>query len=303
MKRRRNYSSYFALAALLLASLACQAVQGSDPTSVPEDPSSSGQNNPFGVPTLEPAITSEPPVQTGGTYDGSWTGTNTVDGKDILFEVENNEVVSFSLNYTGEASGCTYHGAVSAGSRTSSSVDSAVIDNDEFSLSYTNINDELIFNGAFTSDSEASGTLLIKSSADGLCGAYEKEVTWTASKGSSAEVDPATTEEPSTLFPDADAIAIVTGFFDAVNAGNVDTAIGMVDEGIMFSIGSDTLFDQNELKSYLQSHKGVTFQISDAQSLGGAIVQFKAKTSDGGNYSTCQAFLLDGKISMVTMTP
>lgn len=293
---------YIALAALLLASLACKAVQGSDPTSVPEDSSSSGQTNPFGVPSLEPAATSETPAQTGGKYDGSWTGRNTVDDKEILFKVEDNQVTSFSLNYTGEAGGCTYHGAVSAGTSTGS-LDAAVIDSDGFSLAYKSINDELTFTGTFTSDSEANGTLRIKSSADGLCGEYEKEIAWTASKGSSAEVEPAATEEPGVLFSDGDAVAVVTGFFDAVNAGDVDAAIAMVDENIMVSIGSDTLFDRNELKSYLQSAQGTTYEISGMQSLAGTIIKFKAKSSDGTNYSTCQAFVQDGKITMVTMAP
>ena len=306
MISRNKMFSLVALSALVLASLACQAVQGSPSENPTEGSSATEEANPFAPATeiaVEPFATEDVSGQGGGIYDGSWTGTNTVDGKDILFEVENDEVVSFNLNYTGEASGCTYHGAVSAGSRTSSSVESGVIDSDSFSLTYTNIGDELTFTGTFTSDTEANGTLHIKASADGLCGEYEKEITWTASKGSSAEVEPSETEEPNALLPEGDAVAVVTEFFNSVNAGDVDSAISLVDEGIMFSIGSDTLFDRNELKNYLQSNKGTTFEISGLQSLGGSIVQFRAKSSDGTDYSSCQAFFLDGKISMVTMTP
>ena len=306
MISRSKSLSLIAFAALVLASLACQAVQGSPSENPTESSSATEEANPFAPATeiaVEPFATEDASGQGGGIYDGNWTGTNTVDDKEILFVVENDEVVSFNLNYTGESSGCTYHGAVSAGSRTSSSVDSGVIEGDEFSLVYTSINDELTFTGTFTSDSEANGTLHIKSSADGLCGEYEKEISWTASKGSSADVEPAATDDPGALFSDDDSVALVTGFFDAVNAGDVDSAIGMVDDGIMFSIGEETLFDSGELEAYLRANKGTTFEISGVQSFGGAIIDFDAKSSDGTDYSTCSAFITDGKISMVTMTP
>lgn len=301
MNNKFSSTLFFALAALVLASLACQGVGGGGPSASTEE----APSEPIAeIPTfsIESDTTEEESSSTGGTYDGDWTGTNTVDGKDILFVVENNEVVSFNLNYTGESGGCTYHGAVSAGSRTSSSVDSAVIDNDEFSLTYISISDELTFTGTFTSDSEANGTLHIKSSADGLCGEYEKEITWTASKGSSAAVEP--TEDTSGFASDSDSIALLTQFFDAVNAGDVDSAVGMVDENVMFGFGSQpNQFGSGPLKSYLESKAGVTYKISNSESLGGAIIDFEAEGSDGAVYSHCQAFVTDGKITMLSLQP
>ncbi|MBL8062281.1 MAG: nuclear transport factor 2 family protein, partial [Anaerolineales bacterium] len=244
--------------------------------------------------------TQQEPVQTGGAYDGSWTGTNTVDDKEILFVVENNKVTSVSLNYTGEAGDCTYHGAISAGSATGS-LDEAAITNDAFALSYESVNDELTFSGAFTSESEANGTLLIKSSPDGLCGEYEKEVSWTASKGPSAEAE--ATEDTSGL-TSQDGDIILTQFFDAVNAGDLDSALELVDDNVMFSFGAQgTQFGRDNLEAYLLSAQGVTYQISDAESLGGAMVQFTATASDGTTYSFCNIVLQDSKIVSLTLQP
>lgn len=300
MRKDLRADLILALTALVLASLACQSVGGGGPSASTEEVPGGGTSEPIAeIPTF--SIDSEPTEEenssTGGSYDGDWVGKNTNDDKDILFSVENNQVATMSLNYTGETSGCTYHGAASV------YIDPVTIEDGSFTIVYSSINDELTFAGTFTSDREASGTLHIKSSAEGLCGEYEKDINWTATKGTTSALEPEATEESGGLLSDNDAVAVVTGFFDAVNAGDVNSAVAMVDEGIMFSIGSETLFDQAELKSYLQDNKGLTFEISDTQSLGGAIVQFKAKASDGKVYSSCQAFLLDGKISMVTMTP
>lgn len=306
MRKDLRANLILALTALVLASLACQSVGGGGPSASTEEVPGGGTSEPIAeIPTF--SIDSEPTEEenssTGGVYDGEWTGTNTVDDKEVYFKVEDNQIVSVMLSYTGEANGCDYHGAISTGVSTGG-MDPIVVEGESFSSVIDNFGDVLTFDGTFTGDSEASGTMLIKSPADGLCGVFEKEVTWTASKGPRAEAEATEeTEESGGLLSDNDAVAVVTGFFDAVNAGDVNSAVAMVDEGIMFSIGSETLFDQAELKSYLQDNKGLTFEISDTQSLGGAIVQFKAKGSDGKVYSSCQAFLLDGKISMVTMTP
>jgi hypothetical protein len=303
MGNRRKYSLYLAFAALLLASLACQAMQGSEPTSAPEDSSASEQTNPV-VPGLEPAATSDAPAQTGGKYDGSWTGTNTVDDKEILFKVEDNQVTSIALNYTGEASGCTYHGALSTGSSTGG-MDAVTIENDGFSTVVESVNDELTFTGTFTADGEANGTLHIKSSASGLCGEYEKEIAWTATKDAGSEAEEASEDTASSSESNGDVAALVTSFFDAVNAGDVGSAISMVDENIMFTVGTTiTKFSSSELESYLQSTEGVTYEITNAQSMaGGTMVQFKAKASDGTAYSYCQAFVQDGKITMMSLMP
>ena len=299
MNNKRNI--ILAIILLLLASLACQSVSpsGSDPVSLPPETVATEEESSPILPA-DSSDTEEESAQTGGLYDGNWTGTNTVDDKEILFTVENNEVTSVSLNYTGESNGCDYHGAISAGSATGS-LDEAVITNDAFAVSYESVNDELTFAGTFTSDSEANGTLLIKSSVDGLCGAYEKEISWTASKGSSADAE--ATEDTSGL-ASQDGDAVLTQFFDAVNAGDLDSALEMVDDNVMFSFGAQgAQFGRDNLEAYFLSAQGVTYQISDAESLGGTMVQFTANASDGTTYTFCNAIFQDGKIISLSLQP
>lgn len=298
MNNKRNI--LLALTVLLLASLACQSLTPSeDPASLaPETVATEEESSPV-LPSDSSAT--EESVHTGGAYDGEWTGTNTVDDKEILFVVENNEVTSVSLNYTGESNGCDYHGAISTGSATGG-MDPITVDGEGFSAVVTGVNDELTFTGTFTSESEASGTLLIKSSADGLCGAYEKEVSWTASKGFSADAE--ATEDTSGLAFQSDSVAIVTQFFDAVNAGDEDSALDMVDDNVMFNLGTQgTQFGRDNLKAYFASTQGVTYQISNPESLGGTMVQFTATASDGTTYSFCNIILQDGKIVSLSLQP
>lgn len=299
MNNKRNI--LLAVTVLLWASLACQSLAPSEDSGSIEAETVATEEASSPLLPSDSSDTEEESAQTGGAYDGEWVGTNTVDDKEILFVVENNEVTSVSLNYTGESNGCDYHGAISAGSATGS-LDEAVITNDAFALSYESVNDELTFTGAFTSDSEANGTLLIKSSPDGLCGEYEKEVSWTASKGSSAEAEES--DDTSGAASQGDPVIVVTQFFDAVNAGDLDSAIATVDENILFSIGTTvTKFNSSELESYLES-TGATYKLTDAEAMaGGTMVQFKVEASDGTTYSYCQAFVLDGKISMMSWMP
>jgi hypothetical protein len=299
MNNKRNI--LLAITVLLWASLACQSLSpsGSDPASVPPESAATEEENSPLLPA-DSSTTEEAPAQTGGAYDGSWVGTNTVDDKEILFTVEDNQITSVALNYTGEAAGCTYSGAISKGVDTGG-IDPVEINGDGFSMVNKNVNDELTFAGTFTSDSEANGTLLIKSSADGLCGEYEKEISWTASKGSRADAE--ATEDTSGLASGGDAVAVVTEFFDAVNTGDVDAAVEMVDDNVMFSFGAaNTQFGRDNLSAFLSS-SGVTYEISQPESLGGAMVQFTATASDGTTYSFCNVVLQDGMIVSLTLQP
>lgn len=299
MNNKRNI--LLAIIFLLLASLACQAVSpsDSDPVSLPPETVATEEESSPILPA-DSSGSQEESAQTGGLYDGNWAGTNTVDDKEILFVVENNEITSVSLNYTGESNGCDYHGAISAGSPTGSLSD-ATISNDAFAVSYESVNDELTFTGAFTSESEASGTLLIKSSADGLCGEYEKEISWTASKGSAAEAE--ATEDTSGTVSEDDTNAVVTQFFDAINAGDVDTAMDMVSENVMFTFeATNAQFGRDNLKAYLTS-SGLTYEISEIESFGGGMAQFKATASNGTTYSFCTILLQDGEIISLTLQP
>lgn len=298
MNNKRNI--LLALTILLLASLACQSLAPSEePASLPPEIAVTEEESSPLLPS-DSTDTEEESAQTGGAYDGDWVGTNTVDDKEILFTVENNEVTSVSLNYTGESNGCDYHGAISAGSPTGSLSD-ASISNDAFAVSYESVNDELTFTGAFTSESEASGTLHIKSSAEGLCGEYEKEISWVATKGSSAEAEPE--EDTSGTVSDEDTNAIVTQFFDAINAGDIDSAVAMTGENVMFSFGAtNAQFGRDALKAYLTS-SGLTYQVSEVDSFGGGMAQFTATASDGTSYSFCTILLQDGEIISITLQP
>jgi hypothetical protein len=298
MNNKRNI--LLALTILLLASLACQSLAPSEePASLPPEIAVTEEESSPVLPS-DSTDTEDESAQTGGAYDGDWVGTNTVDDKEILFTVENNEVTSVSLNYTGESNGCDYHGAISAGSPTGSLSD-ASISNDAFAVSYESVNDELTFTGAFTSESEASGTLHIKSSAEGLCGEYEKEISWVATKGSAAEAEPE--EDTSGTVSDEDTNAIVTQFFDAINAGDIDSAVAMTGENVMFSFGaSNAQFGRDALKAYLTS-SGLTYQVSEVDSFGGGMAQFTATASDGTSYSFCTILLQDGEIISITLQP
>ncbi|MFN8433805.1 MAG: hypothetical protein U0V18_07285 [Anaerolineales bacterium] len=300
MNNKRNI--LLAVTVLVWASLACKALSPSETVDLPQETGSTEESNPLLPSDSSAPATEEAAAQSAGLYDGSWVGTNTVDDKEILFRVENNQVVSIALNYTGESNGCDYHGALSTGSETGG-IDPIAIDSDSFSAVVTSVNDELTFSGTLTSETEASGTLLIKSSAEGICGEYEKEVSWTATKDSSAEAE--TTEDSSGTVPQGDPTEIVTQYFDAVNTGDINSAIALTDENIMFTIGTTvTKFSSSELESYLESTQGVTYQLSDATSMAaGTMVQFKVKASDGTTYSYCQAFVTDGKITMMSWMP
>lgn len=300
MNNKRNI--LLAVSVLVWASLACKALSPSETADLPQETASTEESNPLLPSDSSSPATEEAAAQSAGLYDGSWVGTNTVDNKEILFRVENNEVVSVALNYTGESNGCDYHGALSTGSETGG-IDPIAIASESFSAVITSVNDELTFSGTFNSETEASGTLLIKSSAEGICGEYEKEVSWTATKGSSAEAE--TSQESSGTLAQGDPVEIVTQFFDAVNAGDLNSAVAVTDENVMFTIGTSvTKFSSSELESYFEANQGVTYQLSDASSMAaGTMVQFKVKASDGTTYSYCQAFVTDGKITMMSWMP
>ena len=295
MNNRKIYSAYLAFAALLLASLACQAVQGGAPTSIPGDSTSTEQANPI-APTSSPITENVPPAQTGGAYEGSWTGPSS-NNYDFKFDVSGNQVTWITLSYADTNNGCSMSGVIDR------AIESSPITDGSFSAEFTS-NEGIRFEvaGSFESDSKASGTAQIKGPLSGGCSDFQTDMNWTASKDSAVNIEP-TASEVASGGTEVDSIALVNQFFDAVNAGDADSAVALVDKNIMVSIDSKTLFDSGELKAYFESSQGTTYEISDAQSFSSAIVKFKAKSSDGTVYSTCQAFVHDGKITMLSLMP
>ncbi len=281
-----------AFSALLLASLACNAAKApvaDEGTAAPEVVDS--------APSAEPAATNEPEaavVESG--YEGNWTGTNS-DDSEIVFEVTERQITSVTINYQADNNGCTFSGAVSMG------IDPSPISGDSFSATFTAPNDYVYtFAGSFTSDTEANGTILVKSPASGMCGEFEEELTWSASKGSASETDSGSTEDSSGS-SDTDEIAVVTEFFDAVNTGDLDSALAMVDENVMFSFGAGaTQFGRDNLEAFLSS-SNVTYQISDTESFGSGMAQFTATVSDGTTYSFCTVLLQGDKIVSISLQP
>lgn len=292
MKNRRNI--VLAVPVLLLASLACQSLSPSGPASIPQEAVVTEESSPI-LPS-DPSATEEASAPGGGAFDGTWNGTNS-DDSEIVFEVTENQISSVTINYQADNNGCTFSGAVSMG------IDPSPISADEFSANFTAPNDYVYtFEGSFTSETEASGTILVQSPASGMCGAFEEELTWSAAKGSVSETDSGDTEDGSGS-SDTDEIAVVTQFFDAVNTGELDSALALVDENVMFSFGANgTQFGRDNLKSYL-STSGVTYQISDTESFGSGMAQFTATASDGTTYSFCTVLFQEGKIISLTLQP
>lgn len=292
MNNKRNI--LLAVTVLLWASLACQSLSPSDPDSIPPETAATEENSPLSP--SDSSATEEAPAQSGGAFDGIWNGTNS-DDSEIVFEVTENQISSVTINYQADVSGCTFSGAVSMG------IDPSPISGESFSATFTAANDyTFTFAGSFTSETEASGTILVESPSTGMCGEFEKDLTWSAGKGSDSEADAGDTEDSSGT-SDVDETAVVTQFFDAVNAGDLDSALDMVDENVMFSFGANgTQFGRDNLKGFLSS-SGLTYQISETESFGGGMAQFTATASDGTTYSFCTALFQDGKIVSLTLQP
>ena len=72
----------------------------------------------------------------------------------------------------------------------------------------------------------------------------------------------------------------------------------------MFSFGAQgAQFGRDNLEAYFVSAQGVTYQISEPESLGGTMVQFTATASDGTTYTFCNIILQDGKIVSLSLQP
>jgi len=235
--------------------------------------------------------------------DGRWEGENS-DGNQVLLDVSDEQITYVSFNFSVHTGGCSLGGFIGQ-----TPDEPAMITDKSFSIELKDSNGRLFtFAGSFTSDTEASGTIHMQGVEGSSCGAFDDEMTWTAEK-SLPEEEPTsqpteTAGPPTSTRAVTDPIAIVQGFFDAYNAGDIDSALAFMDDNVMFKPGSaTTIMDKGNLKTFLtsQQQKGITYTLSGLSAVGDSIVKFSATLSDGTSYPASQAMLSDGLIIMLTL--
>jgi ketosteroid isomerase-like protein len=235
--------------------------------------------------------------------NGRWEGENS-DGHQVLFDVSDDQIAYVSFNFSVHTGDCSISGFMGEIPE-----EPVVISEKSFSVELKREDDQLFtFAGSFTSDTESSGTIHMQGAAGASCAAFDDEMTWAAQKsidqgGSELPTETATQSSPATPTVAVDSMAVVVGFFDAYNAGNIDAAVAFVEDRIMFTLGSGSgRVGKENLKAFLteQQQKGVTFTISNLKVIGD-IVKFSALASDGTAYPGSQAFTDAGKITLLTL--
>jgi hypothetical protein len=157
---------------------------------------------------------------------------------------------------------------------------------------------QFTFTGTFVSNTQASGTLQVKGPTNS-CGAIDAKSTWTAQIAPAASSD--TTTSPSATVPqfasDAD---VVRAFFDALNAKDVDAALALVDDNLIYTFGSTNGIGTDDLGVYLNSQvsRGATYQLSNVQAKV-ASVEFTVKV--GATSFKGSAMFQDGKIVILKL--
>ena len=228
--------------------------------------------------------------------NGKWEGQNQ-DGDQVSFTIENDQFTYVLFNYWAHG-GCSLSGAMGQ-----APTDGAIT-GQSFSVQFEDDDRRLFtFAGSFSSDSEAAGTISIKGRAGTFCGDFESEETWTAQKAL-PEAGPTVPAAPPTETPAAfDPITVVQGFFDAINLGDVNTALAFADDPV-WNIGSSARgIGNDKLSHYLttQIAAGVTYTPANMKAVGDSMVKFTITSSDGTVYTNCLVMLNDGKISMLKL--
>lgn len=228
--------------------------------------------------------------------NGKWAGKNQ-DGNQVSFTVENNQLTYVLFNYWVQG-GCSLSGAMGQ-----VPTDSAIT-NQSFSVEFEDSDGRLLtFAGSFSSENEATGTINVKGKAGTFCGEFKSEETWTAQKAG-ADAQPTAPAAPPTETPAAsDPLAVVQGFFDAINAGDLDAALAFADDPI-YNFGSSVHGIGNDgLRNYLttQIAFGTSYTPSNMNAVGDSMVKFTITASDGTIYANCLVMLSDGKITMLKL--
>jgi hypothetical protein len=251
-----------------------------------------------GTPVAPPEILAE-----AAGINGKWAGQNQ-DGNQVSFTVEDNQLTYVLFNYWAHG-GCSLSGALSQ-----APTDGAVTDQ-SFSTQFEDKDGRLFtFAGSFSSDNEAAGTINIKGKAGTFCGDFKSEETWTAQKArpdagpTAPAAQPTAPAAPPTETPAAsDPLAVVQGFFDAINTANLEAALAFADDPV-WNIGSSARgIGNDKLSNYLttQIAAGTTYTPSDMKAVGDSMVKFTITSSDGTVYTNCLVMLDNGKISLLKL--
>jgi limonene-1,2-epoxide hydrolase len=173
---------------------------------------------------------------------------------------------------------------------------------------------QFIFEGKLTSGSDASGTLEVKGNSNN-CGPFDGKTNWTAKKGaattqsaSAAPTDaPSTADSTATEVPpisdatpagsDAD---VVKAFFGAVNAKDVDGALAMVDDNVIYTIGKTNGIGADGLRTFIESQANAGTRI-DVSGISTDLVSVNFSATMGGVSLTGSAIVQDGKIVILKL--
>ncbi len=299
-------------------------VSGFDATSALQAPADA---QPFpattnALPTSEPTVAPVETTAPTGSFDsldGEWEGTSSTESP-IQFTVQGDKITYANLNYAYSKGGCSASGAFG------SSPDASAIQDKKFTVLMTDRDGmKFVFAGTFETNASASGTLDIEGKT--FCGDINSSVTWTAKHKASSESDDDTAEPteqatpdatmempalptlippavPTTQLPNSGGSTVVEKMFNALNQGDVNTALGFAEPTVIFNIGSMSGIGTDALRSYLQTAAaaGTKYTVSDVEDLGG-IVSFKLKVSGAlsGDYAQSSAIVNNGKISILTI--
>jgi hypothetical protein len=245
-----------------------------------------------GTPEAPPVILGKP-----AGVNGKWEGKNQ-DGRQVSFTIENDQLTYVVFNYSINTGGCSLGGGIGQ------VPEGGAIANQSFRVNFKDNDGRLFtFSGSFSSDSVAAGVIDIEGKAGTFCGEFKSTETWTAQKAG-AEAEPTAIVAPPTETSAAiDPANLVQGFFDAINAGNLEAALLFADDPV-FNFGSSVHGIGNAgLKNYLNSQTaaGVTYSLSNIKAVGDAMVKFIATASDGTTYPDCLIMLNRGKIVIIKM--
>jgi len=213
-------------------------------------------------------------------YAGDWNGTTSSADTPISFTVENNQVTFVNLSYSVRSGDCSLSGSLSK-------TVNATINGKAFTMQITDDDGkQYIFAGTFTSNTQASGTLQVKGTSQ-TCGAFDAKATWNAQVGAassdaSADSTPDTSAMPASAnMSDSDVLLV---FFQAINRKDVDAALALTDDQVVFNIASTPGIGKDALKVYLQkqiSHN-VTYTVSNLKSMD-LVLSFTLQASDTGS--------------------
>lgn len=249
-----------------------------------------GETPAAATPTVAPQSTA--PATTG--YNGEWAGKES-DDNSISFTVEDDKISYASVNYFAQSGSCSLSGTVGK------PIENTPITGNTFTFQVANSDGiQFTVTGTFSSSAEASGTLQIKGTSQ-TCGAVDAKATWKSSRGPTPAENSASPTEAPTAASEAtsvDSLDVVNAFFSAVNDKNYDAALALVNDEVVFTIGSEAGVGKEQLRAVLE--RGITYTTFNFN-VTGDIVGLAATGSDGKTYEKCSIILEQGKIEVLTL--